>query len=198
MVEAPRSRTGQVGRGAKVRTAVTEAALAELGEKGYAGLSVESVALRAGVHKTTVYRRWGDRQELVADALSGFVAADVPIPDTGSLDGDLRAMASALVGMLASPAGSVVAAMLADAVRIPEVALVRDRMFADRIERAKPVVERAVARGELPQGTEPALLVRALAAPLYLRLLVTGDPLDDEAVREALRSALALARVEGE
>ncbi|WP_160050695.1 MULTISPECIES: TetR/AcrR family transcriptional regulator [unclassified Nocardiopsis] len=186
-----------LGRGAKVRAAVLAATLTELGERGYSGLSVEGVAQRAGVHKTTVYRRWRDRQSLVVDALGQVVAQDVPMPDTGTLEGDLRAMARSLVDVLASPTGAVIAAMLADAVRIPEVARARDRMFDDRVARARPVVERARARGELPPHTDPRDLVRALAAPVYLRLLVTGDPLDARAVEEAVRSALAAARPTG-
>ncbi|MFY7066249.1 TetR/AcrR family transcriptional regulator [Nocardiopsis changdeensis] len=181
-----------VGRGAKVLAAVRAATLAELGERGYADLSVESVARRAGVHKTTVYRRWRDRQALVVDAFEHLAATEVPAPDTGALAGDLEALARALVGLLTSPRGAVMTAMLADAARIPEIARARERVFADRVEHVRPVVERAVARGEAPPGTDPARVARALAAPVYLRLLVSGDPLDEGAAAEAVQTALAV------
>src|SRR5512132_695784 len=77
------------GRSARVRAAVLRATIAELLRTGYAGLSVEAVADRAGVHKTTVYRRWGTLQQLVTDALLAHVSAKVPQPDTGTLRSDL-------------------------------------------------------------------------------------------------------------
>ena len=78
------------GRSARIRQAVLDAAFAELGEKGYGGLSIEAVALRSGVAKTTVYRRWPTRDELVADALDSRSDRNEPVPDTGSLRGDLK------------------------------------------------------------------------------------------------------------
>src|SRR5437879_1266577 len=67
------------GRGPKVRAAVLAATLDELEETGYAGLTIDSIARRAGVHKTTVYRRWPDRESLVADVVGEHIAMDFPI-----------------------------------------------------------------------------------------------------------------------
>ncbi|WP_344337722.1 TetR-like C-terminal domain-containing protein, partial [Kitasatospora putterlickiae] len=107
------------------------------------------------------------------------MAGDIPIPDTGTLDGDLRALARGLVAWLGSPAGAaVLAVMLSDAARAPGIAEVRAGIFADRLRRAEPVVVRAVERGELPAGTDPAEVVKSLAAPLYFRALITGEPVD--------------------
>src|SRR5258706_13042053 len=78
------------GRSARVRQAVLDAAFAELGEKGYGGLSIEAVALRSGGAKTTVYRRWPTRDELVADALDSRSDRYEPVPGTGSLPGALK------------------------------------------------------------------------------------------------------------
>ena len=69
-----------IGRGAKVRAAVLAATLVELAESGYAALSVDDVARRAGVHKTTVYRRWQTRENLVVDALAAQMASGIAIP----------------------------------------------------------------------------------------------------------------------
>jgi AcrR family transcriptional regulator len=184
-----------VGRGPKVRAAVLAATLAELAEGGYAALTVEAVARRAGVHKTTVYRRWKDREALVVDALTAHAAVEVPIPDTHAVETDLRAHARALVRWLTSPTGrGVLAAVLSDAARVPEIADVKRRFFEDRFRRAEPVVALAVARGELPPGTDPAELVKALVAPLYLRLLVTAESIDEATADDAARAALAAAR----
>jgi AcrR family transcriptional regulator len=186
---------GAVGRGPKLRAAVLEATAAELAERGYAALTVESVARRAGVHKTSIYRRWGDRESLVVDALSERIAANIPIPDTGTIAADLRELARGLMRWLASPAGqTVLAVLLSDAVRLPDIAASRRRIFADRLRRAEPVVRRAVARGELPADTDPSQIFETLAAPLYFRVIVTAEPIDEAVADRAAGAALAAAR----
>jgi AcrR family transcriptional regulator len=183
------------GRGPKVRAAVLRATLQELADSGYAELTIEKVARRCGVHKTTIYRRWPDRESLVADAVIGRAAVEVPFPDTGDIEADLRQLARSLVRFLNSPAGkALAAATLSDAARIPEIAEAKHRFFADRFQRATLVVSGAVARGELPAGTDPAELVRALVAPIYLRLLVTAEPVSQATADTAAAAALAAAR----
>src|SRR5262249_23422510 len=100
---APAQRFRLGGRGPKVRAAVLAATLAELADKGYAALTIDSVARRAGIHKTTIYRRWKDRESLVADVLGEHIAMDFPIPDTGSVETDLRELSPFLVGGGAKP-----------------------------------------------------------------------------------------------
>src|SRR3954449_2137582 len=80
------------GRTARIRAQVLDAVRAELGEHGYDGLSMDAVATRAGVHRTTVYRRWGDVGGLLADVLDAASDDDWQPPDTGSLEGDLEAL----------------------------------------------------------------------------------------------------------
>lgn len=184
-----------VGRGPKVRSAVLAATLAELRDKGYAALTVDGVAQRAGVHKTTVYRRWKDREALVVDALAEHFAADIPTPDTGSIESDLRLLARALVDSMTGPIGTAVqVAMHSDAGRLPEIAEARRQIFADRFRRAEPVVSRAVERGELPPGTDPVLVLSTLAAPIHFRLLVSGEPVDQTVADRAAGVTLAAAR----
>jgi AcrR family transcriptional regulator len=188
-------RASPAGRGPKVRAAVLAATLTELTENGYAALTVDNVARRAGVHKTTIYRRWQDRESLVADAVTDLAATKVPFPDTGDIDTDLRTLARSFVAFLNSPTGkAVAAATLSDAGRIPEVADAKRRFFEDRFRRAQPVVSGAIARGELPAATDPAELVRTLVAPIYLRLLVTAEPIDRTTADNAAKVALAAAR----
>ncbi|MDA3649616.1 TetR/AcrR family transcriptional regulator [Saccharopolyspora indica] len=194
MTSDDQQRVRAVGRGPKVRAAVHAATLAELVDKGYAALTVDNVAQRAGVHKTTVYRRWEDRESLVVDALTEHVAADIPVPDTGAIDTDLRELAAALVRWLTSPAGqAVLAAMFSDAARLPEIAEARTRVLDDRLRRAEPVISRAVERGDLPAETDPHELLKALAAPIYFRLLVHAEPVDDATAEHAAELALAAA-----
>jgi AcrR family transcriptional regulator len=183
------------GRGENARRAVLAATVAELTEVGYAALTVEHVAARAGVHKTTVYRRWPDRERLVVDAVSGHLAEDIEIPDTGSIERDLQTLARALVTFYVGTVGrSLLAATFTDAMRIPEIAAVRQQVFTDRLRRAAPVVQRAIARGELPADTDAHAVIEALVAPIYLRLLVTGERLDRGTADRAAALALAGAR----
>nr|WP_311132547.1 TetR/AcrR family transcriptional regulator [Nonomuraea gerenzanensis]SBO97034.1 Transcriptional regulator, TetR family [Nonomuraea gerenzanensis] len=178
-----------------MRAAVHAATLAELVDRGYAELTVEHVAQRAGVHKTTVYRRWKDRESLITDALAEHMAMDIPVPDTGAIETDLRALARSLVQTFTSPTGqALLAAMFTDAARLPEIAAARRQVFDDRLARAEPVVARAVSRGELPRDTDPGEVLKTLAAPIYLRLLVTGDPVDEATADRAALVTLAAAR----
>ncbi|GGW67594.1 TetR/AcrR family transcriptional regulator [Streptomyces xantholiticus] len=187
--------TRPVGRGRKAQAAVRAATLAELLDRGYAELTVEGVAQRAGVHKTTVYRRWKDRASLVVDALAEHFAADIPTPDTGAIETDLRALARALAQSMTGPVGRAVqTAMYSDAGRLPEIAEARRRVFADRFRRAEPVITRAIERGELPAETDPVELLKTLAAPIYFRLLVSADPIEEATADQAVRITLAAAR----
>ncbi|MGW4688353.1 TetR/AcrR family transcriptional regulator [Streptomyces sp. NPDC004244] len=193
-IESPSGRGPAVGRGSKMRAAVLAATITELTERGYATLTVEGVAQRAGVHKTTIYRNWKTADGLVADALAGHFATEIPIPDTGAVDGDLRALARSLVATMTAPAGrALLAIALSDAMRLPQLAQAKKALFEDRFRRAEPVVTRAVERGELPAGTDPAELLKALVAPVYFRLVFTEEPVDETTADRAVDVALAAA-----
>ena len=183
------------GRGPKVREAVLAATLAELAETGYAALTIENIARRAGVHKTTVYRRWTNRESLVADVLGERIAMDFPIPDTGSVEDDLRQLARTFVAWVTSPTGRMIfAAVYSDAARIPGISDVRRELFEYGPRRAAVVIERAIERGELPAATDPAPVFRTLIAPIYFLLTVTAEPVDPAAADQAAQIALTAAR----
>ncbi len=171
------------------------ATLAELADTGFAALTIDRVAGRANVHKTTIYRRWGDRDRLVMDAMTDLARTSVLVRDTKDIDADLRMLARSFVAFLKSQTGrAVVAALLSDAARIPEITAARRRFFEDRFRQAEELVAGAVSRGELPATTDPAELIRTLVAPIYLRLLVTAEPVDMTTADNAARVALAAAR----
>jgi AcrR family transcriptional regulator len=166
------------GRSARVRAAVLEATLEALGEVGLDGLSVGDVAARSGVHETSIYRRWGTRERLMVDALLSNSEQRLPIPDTGSLRGDLDAFASELAAYLSSPLGAALVRALATS----DDAAVREgraEFWQARHELAKEMIERAIARGEVPATTDPRLVLEALIGPLHFRALLTGEPLGD-------------------
>ncbi|MFI9553449.1 TetR/AcrR family transcriptional regulator [Nonomuraea endophytica] len=183
------------GRSARVRDAVRQATLTELAEQGYNGLTVENVALRSGVHKTTVYRRWGNAEGLIADALELARGEPWPVPDTGSLQEDLREIARLVASGFADPvAGPIAAAFVAAAVQSGGAARSLHDFFVARHEQAAKVVERAVERGELSPDTDAADVIRMAVAPIYYRLFVTHEPVTARDAERAADAAATAAR----
>jgi AcrR family transcriptional regulator len=171
------------------------AAWGELASVGYDQLTLDAVARRAGVHKTTVYRRWGNREHLVADALLTVTRGRIHVPDTGGVDEDLRVLARSVVDTLTTPEGAgTVRAMVAGAQQSEAVRGIVTEFWAERSRQAGEIVVRAVARGEFPADTSPAEVIRHLGAPLYHQLLVTLEPLDHEGADRAAAAAAAAAR----
>ena len=173
---------------------MVEAVLAELTDTGYDELTVEAVAARSGVHKATLYRRWGGVDGLVAEALASSAEAHWPVPDTGSLAGDLREITRAvLVGFTDPRLGRTATALINAALRSTPGARALAAFFTARLTQAAAVVARAVERGELPPGVDSVEVVRVATAPLYYRLFITGEPLDQGAADRAAAAAVAAA-----
>lgn len=171
------------GRAERVRSAVMAATAEMLNEVGYEHVTFDEVAARAGVHKTTVYRRWPTKADLVGDAIRMHSAGAVPIPDTGSLAGDLRLLGRQVAANIHTEEGarrsrSIVAA----AASSDELAIEVHSFWAHRLELCAPIVERAIARGEIPAGVDVPVVIEAVVGPIWLRLLVTGETIDDEMV----------------
>ncbi len=167
------------GRSARVRACVLQATLEELAETGYSALSLEKIARRAGVNKTSVYRRWGTRDTLVLDAVLERASQWVPIPDTGSVRGDLLELAREIIANNSTPeTQAVIRAFVAEAPRESELAARGREFWAARFAADRQIIQRGIDRGELPSDTDPHLAIEALLGPLYLRLLVTRGPLD--------------------
>ncbi|MFG3348538.1 TetR/AcrR family transcriptional regulator C-terminal ligand-binding domain-containing protein [Streptomyces sp. NPDC048018] len=178
------------GRTARTRAAVRDAVLTGLAEHGYPALTVEYVAEHSGVHKTTLYRRWGGVEGMVADALAG--EDEWTPPDTGSLAGDLRALAHEVVDAFADPGQAAApAALVAAAFQSAQAAASLRAFYEERFRRCESVVEHAVARGDAPAGTDAGAVVRAVSAPLFLRLFVTREPVDAAVADQAARTVLA-------
>lgn len=184
------------GRTARTAEAVYAATISELSARPYADISVETIAARAGVHKTTVYRRWGTKAELVAQALAGAAAAAIEVPDTGTIESDLRALSRSVGAVLADPGGAAITrALLAGAAESAEIGALMDRFWATRLAAISAIVDRAVQRGEISTGTDAAGIMNAVAAPLYYRLLVSREPITERDADRAAAATLAAARV---
>jgi AcrR family transcriptional regulator len=183
------------GRTARVRAAVLRAAGDALAERGFGGLDLADVARRAEVGRTTVYRRWGTTTQLVADLLDDMAEQSLPRARTGTLLGDLGENARLVQRTLTDRRqGPLFLAVIAAATCDARTAEALRRFYDVRIQEWAPCVTEAVERGELPAGTDPHEVVRAVSAPLYYRLLVSGDPLDEAAADRAAAAAVAAAR----
>ncbi|WP_367127928.1 TetR/AcrR family transcriptional regulator [Saccharothrix sp. HUAS TT1] len=140
-------------RGAQLEQAILDAAWDELRAVGYARLTVEAVATRAGTSKPVIYRRWGGRAELVLAAWMRHVPVEHDVPDTGTLSGDLRDLFGRIARRADSMMNEVVAGVMGEAFRHPEVTALLGERLADPsplTEAVEAIVVNAVARAELP------------------------------------------------
>jgi AcrR family transcriptional regulator len=183
----PASRAASPGRPRDPRRdkAIRDAALRLLSKIGYERMTVDAIAAAAGVSKPTLYRRWPGKQELVADALRCHPQTSATAPDTGSLRGDLIAVVRQTADQQLQNAH--VAAGLASRLRESEelAQLIREHAIEAVRRRFRVLLDRAVARGELPADTAVSPLFAAVAPSLiHARVLWTAEPVDDGFVAE--------------
>ncbi|MGW9497401.1 TetR/AcrR family transcriptional regulator [Streptomyces prasinus] len=187
---AARRRPG--GRTSRIRMQVLDAVRTELVEAGYDALTVDAVAARAGVHRTTVYRRWRDVGGLLADVLDAASYDDWQPEDTGSLPGDLAALNHQIqTALTAQP--PITTALIAASFRSDEAARALQRFWEDRYARCEIVVQRAARRGDIPAHTNARQLLIAATAPLYHQLILLRTPPDPHLPEHAARSATLAA-----
>ncbi|WP_431972392.1 TetR/AcrR family transcriptional regulator [Nocardia sp. bgisy134] len=168
-----------------------KATLELLIQRGYHGFEIPDAAHNAGVHPTTIYRRWQGKQDLVADAMLAHMEQQIHVPDTGSLRGDLTELLHEVTAVLAQPpllALLRVQVAIADSVEGVDAA--RRRFWATRFRSSAALVEQAMSRGELPAQTDAQELAEFAIAPIYLRVLVTGGLVDEAFIRSCVERAL--------
>ncbi|MGW2410878.1 TetR/AcrR family transcriptional regulator [Streptomyces tubercidicus] len=182
------------GRTARTRKAVLAAVFQELEDGGFAGLTMEKVAQRAGIHVATLYRRWRSIEGLVCELLAER-SSDVPLPDTGSLPEDLRVLARSIADFYGEARMScLIEAVVSAAARDPQAAAVMRSVFGERLALAGRMVRRAVERGELPADTDPEAVMSALGAPFSYRILIARRPVDRDLADSAATAVWAAAR----
>lgn len=179
---SPRPRPG--GRSARVRSAVHGATLELIGECGVDKVSVVDVARRAGVHDSSIYRRWGSRENLIADTLLVHSEQMIPVPDTGSVRSDLVAFTASVAAYLSTPLGRTLTQTMAFITDNDATAASRRAFWQARYQAASPIIQRAIERGEVEPHTDPALALEMLIAPLHYRVLSTREPLHAEVVSQ--------------
>ncbi len=173
-----------------VKAASLAAAYELLTEFGLSGVSVDEVARRSGVAKTTIYRHWPSRTALLFDAVMQF-APRLQTPNTGSLRGDLTSLALGLAQRLQTGRWSSAMPSIVDAAeRDTEVAEFQSRTHAGMMSGFGAIAARAQARGELDQKLDVSELTAAIAGPLFYRRWFSRQELDEAFVRGVVERAL--------
>ncbi|MHB9849059.1 TetR/AcrR family transcriptional regulator [Streptomyces krungchingensis] len=164
------------GRSTRVRQAVLDATIDLLNSGGLEAVTFPAIADKAGVHRTSLYRRWGALDELLLDALADSVQGALTLPDTGSLREDLIVLLSEVRDMMRSPLGRSLTEILVSS-RSPTAIAIRDAYWAERRIRLAAIVERGAHRGELRPGLDPQLVLELLLGPLHARAFTAPDTL---------------------
>jgi AcrR family transcriptional regulator len=173
------------GRSAQVRSAVIAATLELLAESGPTGVTIAEVAHRAGVHETSIYRRWGTRDRLVIDAMIERSADLIRVPDTGSLRADLVVLGEGLAEYGRAPLGEALIRTMAASTDDDVTASARAEFWQARHDECRVVVERAKQRGELPDSVDARVLLEMFISPIHFRLLLTREGVDQAFLERA-------------
>lgn len=181
----PPERPASHRRGQYVLDTILDATLTLIAERGYA-FTIDEVAEAAGVHKSTIYRKWPTKATLVGAAVERLAAAQVPIPDSGDPLKDLRTLAVLVARSLRTAAGAqAIRSVVAAASEDPTIVDIAREFLGSRYDAAIGLVNRAIARGQLRADVEPLLVWQAAVNPLHLRA-VLGEPADDATAHELL------------
>jgi AcrR family transcriptional regulator len=159
-------------------------------EGGVGGFSVDEVARRSRVAKTTIYRHWPTREALVIDACSQ-ISAEQELPDTGSLESDLKAILTNLAHQLQTANWSSVLPSIIDiAEREPEFADIHSRIQHGHAAPLREVLQRAISKDELSASADLSTITAALLGPLFYRRWFSREPIDDQFVETIIKLAI--------
>src|SRR5580698_4686093 len=173
-------RSGTDPRVVVSRERVLTATLDLLTEAGLGGLTIDDVSKRSGVAKTTIYRHWSNRNALIIDACLRMTDGDDEPPDTGSLEGDVKAILTNLAELLVTARWSSILPSIVDAAeRDPEIAEVHSRLQRWHAAPLRAALERAALRGEIAPEADLSAIAAAVWGPLYFRRRFSREPISD-------------------
>jgi AcrR family transcriptional regulator len=172
------------------RAAVLDATTQLLFERGFAGATVDEISRRSGVAKTTIYRHWPTRTDLLRDACS-TLGTPLDTPNTGSFQADATALTTNLVRVLRSAKWTSVLPSIIDAAeRDPEIAAMYSKLQQGYSAPFETISQRALRTRELPDDTDAAMLIAALTGPLFYRRWFSREPLTDDFAEQIVLRAL--------
>jgi AcrR family transcriptional regulator len=168
-------------RSPDVHEAILRATAEMLGTAGYANLTIEGVAHRAAVTRQSIYRRWPTKLALVAELLRS-VSENAPLPDTGSLRGDLRALYRLYGSYLITAGGPIIPGLVAEAMHNAELASIVEAYVDERRTIAMRVFERAAARGEMRPDADPGTLIDLVSGYFWYLKLIRRAPIPADGI----------------
>ena len=182
---------GRVRRSKELVLMVTSELLTET---GLGGVSVDEVARRSGVAKTTIYRHWPTRADLLMEACLGL-STEQEVPDTGSFEGDITVLLTNLAELLGTARWSSVLPSVIDAAeRDPAIAEVHSRLQKEHMLPFQEVIRRAMRKNELSTNTDSAAMIAALIGPLFYRRWFSRESLDGKFVRDIVKRVVGDAK----
>ena len=178
------------GRTERTRRAVLDAAFAIAGDAGYGGLTVDSIAERSGVHKTTIYRKWGSVDEILFDAVLSRAESAVPLIQTGDARSDLMAMARSVARNLEEPASRAVAGAVLSRSDDSSLNQFSDTFWRVRIAGATEIVAAGQAERQIDPDLDPSIVVHKIVGPIWFRVMVLRSPVDEPFIEALVDGAI--------
>lgn len=178
------------GRTQDVTNRITRAVVETLIAKGYSALNFQDIADQAEVSRTTLYRRWPTKAELVLDVMSSALAERFQLPDTGSFAGDVTAGLRQIGAALESPFGVATLAASVEMVRAAEGGEPRQELWIRRFVDLLPLLEKAHARRELPEDFDVEAALSALAGAMFYRVFIMARPIDDRWIKRVIATVI--------
>ncbi|MBV7272609.1 TetR/AcrR family transcriptional regulator [Clostridium sp. PL3] len=172
-------------RSEKTKKAILTAAYELLLEKGFGTVTIEKIAKKAGVSKATIYKWWPNKAAVIMDGFFDAAVVRLPIPDTGSTINDMIIQVNNLSKFLVSREGRVINEIIAEGQYDQKLAKTyRTIYFRPRRLDSRYILERGISRGELKEDLDIELIIDLIFGPLFYRLLITGDVVDEDFIKK--------------
>lgn len=192
--------SGNIGRprSEETRKSILSAAYGLLLEDGFKNVTVDGIAERSGVSKATIYKWWPNKAAVVLDGFFEESEEILQIPDTGTVQKDLLIQAKNLAAFLTSPKGKVITELIAEGQFDQNIAEeYRRRYFSPRRLISQKIFDRGIQRGELSENLDIGLSIDLIFAPIFYRLLITGESLDVDYVENLIDYVFCGLEMEG-
>ncbi|MBH0333438.1 TetR family transcriptional regulator [Brevibacillus brevis] len=159
-------------------------------EDGFKAVTVDKIAERAKVSKATIYKWWPNKAAVIMEGFLYAATERLPVPDTGSTFQDICIHATSLTRFLTSREGNIIKELIGEGQLDPNLALeYRERFFQPRRMQAKELFEKGIQRGDLKENLDVELCIDLVYGPIFYRLLVTGDELNDSYMLDLVTNA---------
>ena len=159
-------------------------------EDGFKAVTVDKIAERAKVSKATIYKWWPNKAAVIMEGFLYAATARLPVPDTGSTFQDILIHATSLTRFLTSREGNIIKELIGEGQLDSNLALeYRERFFQPRRMQAKELFEKGIQRGDLKENLDVELCIDLVYGPIFYRLLITGDELNDSYMHDLVTNA---------